>query len=272
MLLTIKNHLRERVQAVLSQHQYTAVPFLRAAKEAAECGMLELMRATHDGSPADKAFAEFALLHSRDSYSQWQQECFALWVNDCKRDGVFVEFGAADGVTHSNTHMLEAAYGWTGVLIEPLPWTFRELKRRRPQALALEAAVDPSYSASPKPVQIVSAGQYSSIETYKDLDKHANTRANRRVINVKTINLNQSLPQLLPDRRIDFMSIDVEGPELDIITGFDFEGLDVRCLTVEVNDRDEDAARICGFLEARGYRQPFSRAVTRGDLWFMKNA
>lgn len=271
MLSTIKNHMRERMQALLSQHDYTAVPFLRAAREAAESGMLELMRATHGGSSADKAFAEFALLHGQGSYSQWQQECFALWATGGKRDGVFVEFGAADGVTHSNTHMLEEAYGWTGVLIEPLPWTFKELKRRRPHAMTLEAAVDPTYSADPKPVQIVSAGQYSSIETYRTLDKHAATRAHRRVLDVRTINLNRTLLELIPGRQVDFMSIDVEGPELDIITGFDFDAITVQSLTIEVNDRDEDAAQLTRLLEAKGYVQPFSRAVTRGDLWFSKS-
>ena len=48
-----------------------------------------------------------------------------------KRGGVFVDIGAYDGVTFSNTLMLERERGWTGVCIEPLPDVFAELRQNR---------------------------------------------------------------------------------------------------------------------------------------------
>jgi FkbM family methyltransferase len=272
MFTAIKNHLRERIQAIVSRRDYTIIPFLTAAKLKADSGMLELLRATREGQIEDKEFAGFALLHGQNSFSQWQQECFALWATHCKRGGVFVEFGAADWVTNSNTHMLESDYGWTGVLIEPLPWAFEELSRRRPRAVRLQAAVDPQYSSHPAPVQIATAGQFSSIVASKSSDKLANKISGRRLIKVNSVNLNEYIGKIIPEKKIDFMSIDVEGPEIDIIGGFDFDHIDVQCLTVEVNDRHTDAARISQLMKAKGYMEPFSRTVTRGDLWFLKSS
>jgi hypothetical protein len=55
--------------------------------------------------------------------------------------GVFVEAGAADGVTGSNTLWLERERGWTGVCVEPHPDTFQQLRRLRPACIAVHAAV-----------------------------------------------------------------------------------------------------------------------------------
>ena len=270
MLVSAKAHLRERMQALLASYGYQAVPFWRAAKLSANEGMLELLRATFDGPEVDREFANFALKFGSNSFSQWQQECFALWATNCKRNGVFVEFGAADGITHSNSYMLENSYGWSGLLLEPLPLAYKELKRRRPKALALNAAVDPNYSENPKPMTLVTAGQFSSLEEYRDFDHHALIRANRRKLSVPCVNLNVELRKAVPERTVDFLSIDVEGPELDIIRGFDFESIFVKALTIEVNNREQDAKEITNILLSYGYKQPFTGNVTRGDLWFIK--
>ena len=55
--------------------------------------------------------------------------------------GVFVEAGAADGVTGSNTLWLERERAWTGVCVEPHPETFQHLRRLRPGCVAVHAAV-----------------------------------------------------------------------------------------------------------------------------------
>lgn len=55
--------------------------------------------------------------------------------------GVFVDVGAMDGVTHSNTKALEEAYEWHGVCIEPSPPNYDKLVQVRPQCRNFNAAV-----------------------------------------------------------------------------------------------------------------------------------
>src|SRR5690348_11414021 len=58
-----------------------------------------------------------------------------------KRDGRFIEVGANDGFSQSNTYALERFYDWRGILIEPIPQLFERCKRFRPAALAFNCAL-----------------------------------------------------------------------------------------------------------------------------------
>jgi len=63
-----------------------------------------------------------------ESKSQNGQDLFALLSTDFKNSGVFIEFGAYDGVIFSNTHLLEKQFGWTGILIDPIPSHYESMK------------------------------------------------------------------------------------------------------------------------------------------------
>ena len=66
-----------------------------------------------------------------ESKSQNGQDLFALLSNNFKRSGIFIEFGAYDGVIFSNTHLLEKQFGWTGILIDPIPNHYESMKQNR---------------------------------------------------------------------------------------------------------------------------------------------
>ena len=66
-----------------------------------------------------------------ESKSQNGQDLFALLSNNFKSSGVFIEFGAYDGVIFSNTHLLEKQFGWTGILIDPIPNHYESMKQNR---------------------------------------------------------------------------------------------------------------------------------------------
>ena len=112
MLKSAKALIREEVKSAITRVGLSVVPFERAGRS---------------------AFAGFCLRHHEGSFSQWQQDLFALQTSGEKRGGFFVEFGAADGLTHSNTYMLETKYGWSGLLIEPLASEQRHAKQLRPR-------------------------------------------------------------------------------------------------------------------------------------------
>src|SRR5205814_5665025 len=64
-------------------------------------------------------------------FSQYAQDDFVLEVLGGKRGGFFLDSGAADGVTLSNTYLLEKAFGWSGICVEPNEVFFEALVRNR---------------------------------------------------------------------------------------------------------------------------------------------
>lgn len=70
-----------------------------------------------------EAFRDFLLANLNGASAGWQsqasQDVFALVANGFKRGGYFVEFGATNGKSISNTYVLEKEFGWTGIVAEP---------------------------------------------------------------------------------------------------------------------------------------------------------
>jgi hypothetical protein len=79
------------------------------------------------GNKVGQNFIEFMEL----SKSQFRQDLFALIELDFKKNGFFVEFGATDGVTLSNTFLLEKHFGYTGILSEPNPRQMGDIRNKR---------------------------------------------------------------------------------------------------------------------------------------------
>ena len=201
-----------------------------------------------------------------------QQDLFALWASGGKRGGTFVEFGAIDGLVDSNTLLLEESFGWTGLLIEPLPWYEGLLHRNRQRSEIVIGAIDPEYPERPTTLELTVAGPVSSLKKYEAGDEHAGTRRRLGVpLQVEGLNLTNIMKDKLPGRRIDFMSIDVEGAELDILRKFPFEQFDISAMCVEVNDRDDDRRELIEIGRKNGFRTAFDERISRNDVWLLRN-
>jgi hypothetical protein len=266
--------MKEQARSVLSGINLFNSTVDELAKGEARQGLLNMLAAL-DGEATtaeERDFASFCLGRYHRSYAQLQQDLFVLWRSKGKQGGTFVEFGASNGVTNSNSLMLERDYGWGGLLIEALPWHRRDIVRARPDAELVIGAVDPTYPAAPKSLEIMaSAGHLSSLVGFAENDEHATRRKQTGAkIKVPAINLHDALRSTFGNHRIDFMSIDVEGPELAILQGFDFMEFPVGCLCVEVNDREQDRAEITSLMSERGYTTVFGQRITRNDLWFVR--
>ena len=118
-------------------------------------------------------FIDFALRNRNRSDSQYFQDLFVAFCLGERRTGFFIEFGGADGLTHSNSLMLETEYGWRGILLEPNPFEYGLLKRNRPDAVTLEVAVK---CGDADTVELVICGQLSSISGFEDHDGHGHIR------------------------------------------------------------------------------------------------
>ncbi|MCC6304611.1 MAG: FkbM family methyltransferase [Rhodobacteraceae bacterium] len=197
------------------------------------------------------------------STSQLGQDLWVLERSGHKLGGFFVEFGATDGVLLSNSWLLETDYGWRGICVEPNPGLFAELRRNR-RCQVSDACIGPE---SGREVEFILADAFGTIADYAGSDMHAARRAayrsDGRVIRLKTESLHDLLTRLGAPRDIDYLSVDTEGSEYDILAGFPFERWNVRLITVEHNHgpRREDIRRL---LEGRGYR----RTEAQWDDWY----
>ena len=149
-----------------------------------------------------------------------------------KRKGFFLDLAAADGVTHSNTHVLEKWFGWTGICIEPNPEFFAQLKARR--KCVLDQAV---VSDSPQRVQFrIDNGQFGGVVA-DDTDNNPRDRghqlAQAEILELQAVPLNAILDRHHAPRVIDYFSLDVEGCEERVLRTLDFRRYQFRCLTVE---------------------------------------
>lgn len=178
------------------------------------------------------------------SMSQSGQDAWLLrHVFGGRRNGRFVEIGAYDGTSYSNCALMEGAYGWSGICIEPNPAVFDKLAANR-TARALNVAVGRQTGI----MRFRIAGMLSGlVDSYEDAHKGRVERefggdSQDNIVEVPVRDLASILEESGFDR-IDYLSIDVEGGEQDIIASLAAGKVPVTALTIENNFQSRDLRR-----------------------------
>ncbi len=138
-------------------------------------------------------------------------------------NGTYIEMGALDGVRYSNTHVFHKALGWKGVLVEVSPYNFAELKKNRPNELALvnagvckeESTVHFLDLANDRDLSAVSGVWEFAAPAFRDRfwkGKTLDDATPIRCVPLRTILADQG-----PTFFADFFSLDVEGAELQVL-------------------------------------------------------
>jgi FkbM family methyltransferase len=186
------------------------------------------------------------------STSQLGQDLNVLKFYKHKKEGFFVEIGASDGINLSNTYILEKTYNWKGICVEPIPYNFEKLIKNRPHSICSSNAV---YNTTGEIVQFDianSADLLSGIS--KNIDCHmAAVNANKTTINVETITLTDLLDKHSAPNHIDYLSIDTEGSEYEILRVFNFSKYTFGLIDVEHNYVEPRRSQIRALLTANGY-------------------
>ena len=187
------------------------------------------------------------------STSQLGQDLWVLERTGHKRGGFFVEFGATDGVLLSNTYLLEQEFGWSGICAEPNPKLFEQLCANR-RCKVSSACIG---SRTGSRVDFILADAYGGIADFAAEDSHADKREAFRqlgaVTTMTTVSLNDFLVEQGAPRHIDYLSIDTEGSEFDILDAFPFDAWTIDLITVEHNySARRDSIR--ALLERHGFR------------------
>lgn len=160
------------------------------------------------------------------------------------RPGFFVEVGANHATDGSQSYHLEAG-GWQGILIEPQPDVAKELASlRRAQVFAV-ACTSPGNAGQRLPFCV--AGKTSAL----DRDRMAPGAIPEAIIEVEARTLDDVLRESGAPRPIDFVSIDVEGHEIEVLQGFDVKHWGPRLILLEDHVGNLQRHR---FMKSIGYR------------------
>jgi len=187
------------------------------------------------------------------TYSQLRQDLNVVKFYNGKKDGFFIEIGANNGITISNTYLLEQKYNWKGICCEPNPNIFKELIINRPKSICCDKAV---YNASNQYItfELKNDSFLSGISAHikKSINFNFNIRANQ-TIQVETITLLDLLNKYNCPKFIEYMSIDTEGSELEIIKNFDFNKYIFGLIDIEHNYIEPTRTEIRNLLLSNGY-------------------
>jgi FkbM family methyltransferase len=173
-----------------------------------------------------------------------------------KRNGTFVDIGAHDGVSISNSYFFEKYLNWTGMCIEPMPELFKELEKNRDcikiNGCAWEEDTVKTFRLINGYAEMLSGILDSYDERHKErIELECRIHGGSyRDIEMNCYNVNNLLEKYNLFN-IDFMSIDTEGSEFEILKTIDFEKFDIKIVIVENNYND---SKIREFMEMKKYK------------------
>lgn len=190
--------------------------------------------------------------------SQYLQDILLdRWLFGGLTEGVFVDIGAHDGVTYSNSFLFEKLRGWRGVCVEPNPAVFAQLAVNR-QCKLLNCCVSDAAGTVPF-LRISGYAEMLSgiVEKYEPEHRERVERELKQfggtsdVIPIPARTLNEIAAEC-GFGEITYLSIDTEGSELAILQSIDFKRLFVHAITVEYNF-DHVEPRMISVMRENGF-------------------
>ena len=179
-----------------------------------------------------------------------------------KRGGYFIELGAHNGVHLSNTLLLEKKYGWNGICIEPHPKLYEELQKNR----NCETSNDLAFSVEGETVNFSLSDVFSGITDH--IDKYDFAKKGEQIV-LTTTTLTDILDKHVAPSYIEYMSLDTEGTELEILRGLDMTKYKIGFMSVEHNFIEPRRTEIRKYLFSKGYS--LYNSVKHDDNFILNN-
>ena len=203
-------------------------------------------------------------------YSKEGQDRWVMEMLKTKKNGYFVDVGASNGISNNNTYVFEKELGWEGICVEPSPVlrSFQTLVQTRSCICENVCIFDRDGE-----VDFIARGRKIEVSgiNYENANKNilAHVKGGHPTIKVPCITLMQLLEKNNAPHIIDYLSLDTEGSEWDILKDFDFSEYTFLTITVENNyhgnddEKKEKGARdnVRKLLKDNGY-------IWQKELWF----
>ncbi len=162
------------------------------------------------------------------------------------KNGFYVELGANDGILQSNTKFFEQYLNWTGILIEPGKKIFEKLKINRPNNILInKCMVSNDYKYNTIKGDFSEGCLMSSVNGERLQDNQT-----VEIIEVACSTLEKEFDENKVEK-INFLSLDVEGYELEVLKGINLQKYKPTYMLIEIYTKDYD--NIVSFLEKNEY-------------------
>lgn len=201
-------------------------------------------------------FIKFIKKYKSISKSQIYQDLFVLYKLKLKKNGFFIEIGGGDGKNLSNSYILEKFFFWKGLICEPDKRLHKKIIKNRNCSL-----IKNPISNKCKKVFFYQSDLYNS-----SIKKNVSAKK----IIVKSMCLNHLIKKNnKKNNQIDYISIDTEGNEYEILKNFNFKKHHVTIFTIEHNFKS-DRYRIEKLMKKNNYTRKY-RFLSYMDDWYIKN-
>lgn len=210
------------------------------------------------------ALAGQTLALLKDSPAQLRQDLFVLTQLGFKQRGFFVEFGAADGFNLSNSWLLEKRFGWKGILSEPARCWHENIARHRSCHIDHRCV----WRRTGDTLDFSEVAEMSTVTGYGQDDAHYQLRQKAVKYPVSTISLMDLMAEYGAPPDPDYLSIDTEGTEFDILSHFDFARYPFKVVTCEHNFTPM-RERLHELLTSAGYVRKCEK-ISQFDDWYVR--
>lgn len=202
-----------------------------------------------------------------ESPSQMGQDALALILCGDEAPKFFVEAGGCDGFFSSNTWLLESQFGWTGIVCEPGRIWHEKLRAARTCDIDTRGLW--SVSGEKLSFHQTEEPNLSTVESFSAVDMHASNRVRGDKYEIESISLVDLLEAHGAPRYIDFLSLDTEGTEFQILKDFQFDRYSFGVIACEHNNTVAKES-IQVLLELHGYTYLKElENISLGDAWFV---
>ena len=194
----------------------------------------------------------------KKSYSQGGEDLVLARLFNYKRTGFFIDVGANDPVELNNTYLFYKL-GWSGLNFEPIPELAEKFKRKRSRDTVIAKAMSNFVGEAD-----FNAGrnEYHVNSSLLDLNL-----PKKSTIKVPVDKLENILDELKISE-IDFISVDTEGTEVDVLEGLNLDKYKPRFILAEYNTASKANDKLSPFLINKGYQPIF---INTWNIIFSQN-
>jgi FkbM family methyltransferase len=209
--------------------------------------------------PSEQFVIQKYIEESRRSQSEFRQDVVALAINDFKREGLFIDVGACDGQISSNSLLQESHFDWKGILVEPAKVWHNSLRSNRKSIIDTRCV----WSHSGQRVDFIE-NESPGLSGIRNSDSEYAQNSYK----VETVSLDDLLLENKITQPIDFLSVDTEGSELEVLSGLSFQTYRPKFISVEHNFDIEKRKMILEKMVSYGYERLFPE-LSYVDDWYV---